>query len=351
MAEKTPAKKRPARQQMLESLVETEKESAERREANAGPEQKVAAKAAQQAVAVADELSDHGVVRSIGELKSSVGKMLGELSDRLEEQVARYTQVQRAIAAKDQELREIYEIQRSASTLTALIEAQDKQRAQAEQELAAAKEELEREVLQARAEWEQEKKERELEIKEREAIEQKRREREKEEYRYTFTREQQQARDQFADETGKAQREWDVRKTQMEQELADRQRAAEKAEQELNDLRQAVAAHPKDVESAVAKAGKETTARLQQESTAREQLLRQEFDGQKNVQSTRIAALEQQVKEQSERMTALLAQSEKAYTQVQEIAVRAIEGSGSTKQLAQLQQMLAEQVRKPSTER
>jgi hypothetical protein len=41
-------------------------------------------------------------------------------------------------------------------------------------------------------------------------------------------------------------------------------------------------------------------------------------------------------------------QSEKAYSQVQEIAVRAIEGSGSSKQLAQLQQLLAEQVRKPA---
>jgi hypothetical protein len=351
MAEKSTAKKRPARQQMLEVLTETEKESAERREATQGPEQKVAAKAAAESVAVADDLAERGVVRSIGELKSSVGKMLGELSDRLEEQVAKYTQIQRAIAAKDQELREIYEIQRSASTLTALIEAQDKQRLQADQELTTAKEELEREVLQTREAWEQEKKERELEIKERDAIEEKRRLREKEEYRYTFAREQQQGRDQFADEMAKSQREWEQRKEQVEQELGERQRAAEKAEQELTTLRQSVANHPKELEAVVAKAVKETTARLQQESTSREQLLRQEFEGQKNVQSTRIAALEQQVKEQSERMAALLSQSEKAYTQVQEIAVRAIEGSGSTKQLAQLQQLLAEQARKPAAER
>ena len=42
------------------------------------------------------------------------------------------------------------------------------------------------------------------------------------------------------------------------------------------------------------------------------------------------------VKEQSERMAALPGQSEKAYTQVQEIAVRAIEGSANTKHLADL---------------
>jgi len=39
-------------------------------------------------------------------------------------------------------------------------------------------------------------------------------------------------------------------------------------------------------------------------------------------------------------------QAEKAYAQVQEIAVRAIEGSASAKQLAHLQQLLTEQLRK-----
>ena len=37
--------------------------------------------------------------------------------------------VQRAIVAKDAELKEIYEIQRSASTLTALIDAHERERA------------------------------------------------------------------------------------------------------------------------------------------------------------------------------------------------------------------------------
>ncbi len=108
-------------------------------------------------------------------------------------------------------------------------------------------------------------------------------------------------------------------------------------------------AFPKELDAIISKTIKETTARLQQESTAREQLLKQEFEGQKNVQSTRITSLEQQVAEQAERLTKLLGQAEKAYAQVQEIAVRAIEGSASAKQLAHLQQLLAEQGRKPTS--
>ena len=189
MAEKaTSSKKRPPRQQMLDALAESEKVVAERRESQARPEEKVEAKLAAQAVAVAEGLSTEGVAKAVGDLKSVVGKMLNQLSDRLEEQVERYVQIQRAIVAKDAELKEIYEIQRSASTLTALIESHEQQRSRSEAELAEMKVQLERDVEQTRAEWDREKRQRDAEAKERDVAEQKRREREKEEYRYAFAR-------------------------------------------------------------------------------------------------------------------------------------------------------------------
>src|SRR6185312_5224859 len=231
MAEKpSPSKKRPPRQQMLEALGETEKTVATRRDAQAKPEEKIEARNVSQAVAVADELSTEGVVKSISELKSVVGKTLSQLSDRLEEQVARYVQIQRAIIAKDQELKEIYEIQRSASTLTALIETYERQRQELAAEHAALKDELEEEIEKGRAEWDAEQTQREVEAKERETGEQKRREREKEEYRYTFAREQQQAKDRFADEMATAQKALAEQKAASERELTERERIVKAAE-------------------------------------------------------------------------------------------------------------------------
>ena len=349
MAEKsttTTKKKAPPRQQMLEVLAETERGVAERKEAQARPEERIEARAVAQAVAAAEELSTEGVVKSIGDLKSVVSKMLTQLSDRLEEQVARYVQIQRAIVTKDAELKEIYEIQRSASTLTALIESQDRLRTQHEADLVSMKQELEREIEQARAEWDREKKQREADAKERDAAEQKRREREKEEYRYAFAREQQQARDQFADETAKAQKDLADRTAAAERELTERERAIKSREEELASLRQRVEGFPRELDAAIAKAVKDATARQQQDATSREELLKREFAGERNVLTTRITSLEQTAKEQADQIARLLSQSEKAYGQVQEIAVRAIEGSASAKQLSNLQQMLADQGRK-----
>lgn len=354
MAKESASKRRSSRQVVAESLIEAEKEVAERKEAEAKPEERAAAKAVSEAVAAADALSSEGVVRSIGELKSLLTRTLTELSERLDAEVGKYSQIRRAIAAKDAELQEIYEIQRSASTLQAMIETQQRKQEEMERAFQTEKEELERQIETTRAEWEAERKQHDQETKDRDVAEQKRRQRELEEYKYSFAREQQLARDQANDELAKVQKELADRKSQLERDwdereksLATREQELTSREQELIELRARVAGFAHDLQSAIDQAEARATARLQQQHASAQELLRRELEGEKNVLAARIAGLERTVKEQAEQITRLEQQAEKAYAQIQEIAVRAIEGSASSKQLASLQQLLAEQVRKP----
>jgi len=67
MAEKTAAKKRPSRQVMAELVGDAEKAVAQRKEVEAKPEERIAAKAVGEAVAAADAISGDGVVRLISE--------------------------------------------------------------------------------------------------------------------------------------------------------------------------------------------------------------------------------------------------------------------------------------------
>ena len=103
---------------------------------------------------------------------------------------------------------------------------------------------------------------------------------------------------------------------------------------------------PSDLEAAVTKAVTDARQRREQDAKGRQELLEKGFTGEKNVLAARVAALEQTVKEQTGRIGSLQQQAEKAYQQVQEIAVRAIEGSAQAKQLASLQQLLTDQARK-----
>jgi hypothetical protein len=339
------------KQEMLDAYNELVKQLQERREAELKPEEKIEEKAKQQVVEVADSLSTEGIVQGMSALKAEIGRLLGQVSDRLEEEVNKYRQVRKAVEVKERELQEIYEIQKSASSLAALIEAQQQKRYEFEVEMTSEKEELEQEIESRRAEWEQEKKRHEAEIKERDTAEAKRREREKEEYLYGFQREQQVAKDQFEDQTAKLEREIQNKREQMERELADRERVIAEKETELNAVREKVSAFPKELEAAVNKAVKEAVDRVQGEAKTKGELLKKEFEGERNVLNTRIESLEKTVKEQQEQIAKLSQQAEKAYGQVQNIAVKAIEGSSHFQSLTSLQQLMTEQTRKPSQEK
>lgn len=302
MPEKPAPRKRStasAKQQTLDAIVEATPLVEQRLAASATAEQRLEKRAADNAVAVADAISSEGVVKSISELRSSVGKMLAQLSDRLEEEAGKYVQIQRAIVAKQQELQEIYEIQKSASTLTALIEAHQRKQDEFEKDLEEQREELAREIETNRQEWAEEKKQHEIEIKERDAAEQKKRDRDREEYQYKFSREQKLAKDQFEDESSKSQREFEEQKTETEKQLAQREKAIAQQEKEIAELRAKSDGFNKAIQSAVTEAIAEANQRAKSDSATREELLKREFAGEKNVLQTRIASLEQTVKEQN----------------------------------------------------
>ena len=356
MAERATTKRRPTRQAVADLVAEAEKKVAERRQSDAKPEERAEAKAVADAVAAADALSSDGVVRSIGELKSTITRTLTQLSERLEEEVGKYNQIRRAIDAKEAELKEIYEIQRTASTLQAMVETHQQKQDEFERGYQAEKEELEGEIQTARAERDAERKQHEQEIKERDTAEQKRRQRELDEYKYAFAREQQVARDQAADELAKVQKDLAERKEQAERQweareksLAAREQDISSREQELVELRGRVASFAKDLQAAIDQAEARAGERLAEQHKAAQELLRRQLEGEKNVLAAKIAGLERTVAEQDEQITRLEQQAEKAYSQIQEIAVRAIEGSASSKQFASLQQLLAEQVRKSAS--
>jgi hypothetical protein len=354
MAEKAPPKRRSAaavKQEMQATIADVQKEVQERREASATPEQRIEERNVAKAVEAADALFAEGVLKGVSDLRAAMGKILGQLSEKLEAEIEKYGQVKKAIEAKEKELAEIYEIQKSASTLAALIESQQRRREEFEAEMARRKEELAGEIESTRGQWEAEKSDRDADAKEADAVEKKRREREREEYRYAFAREQQLAKDQFSDEKVKLERALVEKRTQLEKELAEREQAVAAREAELTTLRSRAEEFPAQLQAAVAQAISQATENAQEDAVAREELLKREFAGEKNVLTTRIGSLEATVKEQAAQLQKLSQQAEKAYTQVQDIAVKAIEGSSNFKSLTSLQQLLADQGRKQSQEK
>ena len=339
------------KQEMLQAYNTLLKELEARQAGELKPEKKIEEKKNREAVQVAESLTAEGVGKEIAALKMEIGKTLTGISDRLEGEVGRFVAIRNAIGAKEKELAELYEIERSAMSLAALIEAQNQKRQEFASEMEEKKESLRQDIEGTRTAAEKEQDEHDAAVKERDAAEKKRQIREKEEFDYAFKREQQTAADRFAYEKAKLEKDLKDKKEQMEQELSAREAAVAAKEAELNDLRKQAAQHPKELETSVARAVKETSDRLLMAAKSREDLLMKEAEGESNVFKARIELLEKTTKEQSERITALTKQLEAAYQKVQDIAVKTVEGASNSKSVASLQQLLGEQIRKQSPDK
>jgi hypothetical protein len=184
------------------------------------------------------------------------------------------------------------------------------------------------------------------ELRERETSEKKARDRDREQFDYAFKRDQQTVRDKLNDEKAALEKELRLKKETVEKDLAQRQQALSEKETELNTLRARAAAFPKELDTAVDRAVKEAADKLKLEAKNREDLLKKESEGERNVLITRIQSLEKMVKDLSEQTNRLNTQLESAYKKVQEIAEKTIESAGQGKALADLQKLLVEQGRK-----
>lgn len=284
------------------------------------PEKEKEAKQKKEVLAVAETCASTKVIDSIGALKAGVNETLTEIAAKMEHEVLRYIKVKEAIAAREEELKEIFEIEQGAYSLAALLETQKKKRAVFEEEMS-----------QARSEWEQEKNNRAALQKEKREQEEKRRLREEEEYTYTLMREREQKTNALNDEISRLEKELAQKKEAFEQkvsakeaELKERESAVAVEEKRLVGLEVQVERFPAELEQAVKKTVKETTDRLMAATAKDEELLRKTFEGEKNVFTARIEAFEGLATEQKKQIAQLTSQLEKAYGKVQDIAIQAV---------------------------
>jgi len=361
------------KQEMLDAYNVVVKQLQAKDEIELKPEKKVEEKRVAEVLKTAEDVSMDGIATHIAGLKTEIGKTLSQVSDRLEVEAEKLSKVRQAVDIKEGELRELYAIEKEAQTFAALIQAQAQKRDEFETRMTDEQEALEsrmtsdreafmakmtldregltREIELTRAKWAEEKKTRDAETKELEAAEKKKREREKEEFEYGFKREQKLAKDVFEDEKGRLEKEIEARQTEMESALAAREKAVAEKEKVFAELDRKTNSFPKELEAAVTKAVQDTTERLTAEAKNRGELLQKGFEGEQKVLTTRITSLEQMVKEQREQIGRLTQQLEKSYEKVEDIAVKAVQSASSTQSATNLQQLVAEQVRKQGQEK
>jgi hypothetical protein len=191
---------------------------------------------------------------------------------------------------------------------------------------AREKEHLEAEIAAQRAAWEEESRTAERERQEQEENLKKARAREIEEHEYKKNLE---------------------RKKALEKSWQQREAALKEQEQEFIRLRKEAQEFPEALQTESEKAAALASKAAEQKFAQEILLLKKEAETEKRLSDLQVKTLEETIVRQAAQIGALQKQVDEAKLQVQDIAVKAIEGASGAKALAHINQIAMEQAKRP----
>lgn len=276
---------------------------------------------------LASQLSCEGIIKGIADVKLKVGKAFDEIEEELTKYFAQFIDLQKAISIAKKNFDEMYHIQIETDSLDALIESQQKQKEEFESEIEQERKEFDEDERQKKREREEEQREYESEIEKHRAEYERVRKREEEEYLYQLKINRKKDADLYEDQKQALEKELLEKRQKVEQELAEREKNIAEKEQELEQLHAEAEAFPHKLQEAISSTRKQTADEVKQELKFQMEISQKEIEGEKKLFQLRIQALEGKIKEQQALIGQLSNKAHEAGQQVQDIAVRAIEGA------------------------
>jgi colicin import membrane protein len=279
-------------------------------------------------------VSVESVVQKVGSLGIEISKALSDISAQLVSMTNLLASLREAAALETREIERLHKIDVAQTTIDQLLEEYARQKAAQEQEME-----------QKRVAWAAEQQDRENEQKEFDEYLKRTRTREREEYEYNKLL----ARKKEEDEYKEAQRQQDRKNREkqegLEKSWAVREAALKESEQELAALQVANAEFPAKLKAEVDKAVAEALKAEQTKHRQELAILEKGFEAEKRVAELKVASLEETVTKLDAQIASLSARLDDAKQQVQDIAIKAIEGASGARALAHVNQIAMEQAK------
>lgn len=319
---------------MQEKFAEIQEEvEAARESADAKHEQAASLRESETRAAV-EGVSVEGVVQRISGLGLEVSKALAEVSDKLVREVNLLASVRETVELERKEIERLHKIDIAATALDQMV-----------QDYARQKEQLEAEIAAGRAAWEEESARAERERKEQEENLRKQRQREMEDYEYKKALERKKAQDKYDEEIRVTEKKNAERQEKLEKGWQEREAALKEREEELARLRKEAEDFParlqKEAQAAVTQAKRDTAAQFEQQTL----VLKKDAETERRLAELQVKGLEENATRQAAQIAALEKQLAEAKQQVQDIAVKAIEGASGAKALSHINQIAMEQAK------
>ena len=333
-AAKAPIRAKRTKTEIQREFDRIQEESADARESSDPKIEEAARRHETEVRGIVEGVTVESVVQRISGLGLDISKALSGVSGRLTEEVQLLASVREAVEIERKELDRLHKIDVTATALDQLVQDYTRQ-----------KQELEAEIAARRAAWEEEAVRVDRERKEQEELLKKQRQREAEDFEYKKTQERKKVQDKYDEEVRVQEKKNQEKQEALEKAWKLRESALKESEEELARLRKEAEAFPKRLEAEAAAAAErarhEAEARLQQEIL----VMKKDAEAEKRFGELRVKTFEETVAHQQAQIATLEKQLADAKQQVQDIAVKAIEGASGARALSHINQIAMEQAK------
>ena len=270
------------------------------------------------------------ILTSLERLQISFGGAASNLSEQLIAEASTLEELQTSVTDEKGQLQELHDLEAiEDNTLDTLVESYEENSKTFEEEFSERQETLEQELQDLQKVWQKERETQLREVKERNENYQKTQQRNTEEYRYSLELTRNLSDEEYEQRKKELYKELLSTKTEQEKDWKEREEEIAKREKESAEAKQKVEEHEAELEKNK-KEGKENGQRIgHYNAKVASDLRSKEIEGERRNYQLQIEALDRTIENQNTRIDKLSQQLDAALKQVQDLAVKAIEGTAN----------------------
>ncbi|BAY12367.1 hypothetical protein [Calothrix sp. NIES-2098] len=284
-------------------------------------------------------------IESLAKIQLGFGSAANELSEQLTTQASKLAEIGESVEKEVEQLKQLHNLEISEDVLDTLISNYEENSKTYQEEFSQQKELLLQEIDEQRKTWIKEQDENNRLTKERDENLKKTRQRDEAEYKYNLELQRKLAKDEYEQQQKELNKQLEEFQQETEKNWTEREKAIAEREKQFEEYKAKVEAFPKEKEAALKKAAEEGKGIAYYQAKIKSDLYSKEVEGQKRFYEQRLQSLEQTISNQDTRIQNLSKQLESALKQVQDLAVKAIEGTANVNSYQAIKEIALEQAK------
>jgi hypothetical protein len=285
-------------------------------------------------------------IKALEQLQLGFGGAVSNLSEQLITEATTLTEIRESITEEKRQLVELHELKNiEEKTIDSLIEQYQDNYKQFSEEFEIESENKRQEIADLIKTWNKEQETYHREIKARNEERKKNKQREIEEYQYNLDLARDLDEEEYEQQKKIKTQELEIIKQELEQQWQEKEKAIAEKEKEYKEAKEKITEFEEKLRKKVKQGEEEGKGIGIYQTKVKQDLRVKEIDGERQNYQLKIQALTQTISGQEARIAKLIQQLDAAQKQVQDLAIKAIEGTANRQSYEAIREIAMEQAK------